>query len=83
MLAKAKVSISGTLALSNSTTATNTYTQIIAAGKSGNAMYVSWGKDVSYRKFRLNADCTQTTLSSGRIKYPSISKGWYFWLTSS
>lgn len=50
VLARAKVSISGTLSTSKSTSATNTYSRTITAGKYGNARYVSWGKSVSYRK---------------------------------
>lgn len=83
VLARAKVSVSGSLTLSNSTTATNTYHQDISRGKYGNARYVSWGKEVSYVKTRLNANCTSTKLASGKIKYPSTSEGWTYWETNS
>jgi hypothetical protein len=83
VLAKAKVSISASLSTSNSTSTTNTYERNITAGKYGHAQYVSWGKTVSYRKSRVNSNCTTTLLATGTIKFPSTSEGWYYWETSS
>lgn len=83
VLAKAQVSISAQLSTTNSTSATNTFSKDITAGKYGNAQYVSWGQDVSYTKRRLNRDCTTTTIATGKIKFPSSKEGWYYWETSS
>lgn len=83
VLAQAKLSVDASLMKSNSTSATNTYSRKITAGKFGNVQYVSYGKRVSFRKYRLNADCSTTTLtSSGSITYPSSVEGWYYWETS-
>jgi hypothetical protein len=83
VLASAKVSISASLSTSNSTSTTNTYTHKITAGMYGHAQYVSWGQTVSYRKSRVNSNCTTTLLATGTIKFPSTSEGWYYWETSS
>lgn len=83
VLAKAKVSISASLSKTNSTGATNTYTHKITKKKYGHAQYVSWGKKVSYRKYRINRNCTTTTLATGTINFPSSEEGWYYWETSS
>ncbi|WP_141824457.1 hypothetical protein [Humibacillus xanthopallidus] len=83
VLAKAKVSISASLSTSNSTSTTNTYTRKITSGMYGHAQYVSWGETVSYRKSRVNANCTTSLLATGTIKFPSTSEGWYYWETSS
>jgi hypothetical protein len=83
VLAKAKVSLSASLALSNSTTTTHTYSRGIAAGKYGHVQYVSWGQTVTYRKYRINSNCSTTTLATGKIKYPSSEEGWYYWETAS
>lgn len=82
VLARAKVSVSGALSTSNSTGSTNTYTRNIASGKMGNAQYVSYGKDISYTKYRINYNCSTTTLATGRIKYPTSTEGWYYWETT-
>lgn len=72
------------LTQSNSTSSTNTYSRKITTGKFGNVQHVSYGKKVNFRKHRLNADCTTTTLTSnGSITYPSRVEGWYYWETSS
>lgn len=83
VLARATASLSRSLASSNSTASTNTYERHISRDKYGNARYVSWGQEVSYQKFRINRDCTRTTLASGKIQYPSESEGWYYWETGS
>ena len=83
VLAKAKVSISGSLAYTNTTSTTHTYRRVISKGKYGHVQYVSWGKAVNYRKYRRNANCTTTTLARGTIKFPSSEEGWYYWQTSS
>lgn len=83
VLAQAKMSVDASLTQSNSTSATNTYSRKITAGKFGNVQYVSYGKKVNFRKYRLNADCSTTTLTSGgSITYPSSVEGWYYWETS-
>ncbi len=83
VLAKAKVSISASLSKTNSTGATNTYSHKITKKKYGHAQYVSWGKKVSYRKYRINRNCSTTTLATGTINFPSNEEGWYYWETSS
>lgn len=84
VLAQAKLSVDANLTQSNSTSSTNTYSRKITTGKFGNVQYVSYGKKVNFRKYRLNADCTTTTLTSnGSITYPSRVEGWYYWETSS
>ena len=70
VLAKAKVSLSASLALSNSTTTTHTYSRGIAAGKYGHVQYVSWGQTVTYRKYRINSNCSTTTLATGKSSTP-------------
>ncbi|MFT3970970.1 MAG: hypothetical protein QM695_12025 [Micropruina sp.] len=82
VLAKAKVSISGTLSKTNSTGATNTYSHKITKKKYGHAQYVSWGKKVNYRKYRINRDCRTTTIATGTINFPSSEEGWYYWETA-
>lgn len=84
VLAQAKLSVDANLTQSNSTSSTNTSSRKITTGKFGNVQYVSYGKKVNFRKYRLNADCTTTTLTSnGSITYPSRVEGWYYWETSS
>lgn len=83
VLAKAKVSISGTLSKTNSTSSTHTYSHDITKGKYGHVQYVSWGKKVNYRKYRTNANCSTTTIATGTINFPSSEEGWYYWETSS
>ncbi|MDQ1295188.1 MAG: integrase/recombinase XerD [Actinomycetota bacterium] len=83
ILAKAKVSVSASLSKSNATTTTNQATIEIPAGKYGSLQYVSWGKDITWSKVRTNANCSTTTLLSGRIKFPTKSEGWYKSITSS
>lgn len=83
VLAQAQLSVDASLTQSNTTSATNTYSRKITAGKFGNVQYVSYGKKVNFRKYRLNADCSTTTLTSGgSITYPSSVEGWYYWETS-
>ena len=83
VLARATAQLSTSLARTNSTASTNTYERRISKDKYGNARYVSWGQDVSYQKFRINRDCSRTTLATGRIQYPSNAEGWYYWETAS
>gem|GEM_PF-5446993 len=83
VLAQAKLSVDASLTQSNTTSATNTYSRKITAGKFGNVQYVSYGKRVNFRKYRRNADCSTTTLTSGgSITHPSSVEGWYCWETS-
>jgi len=42
-----------------------------------------WGQTVSYRKSRVNANCTTALLATGTMKFPSTSEGWYYWENSS
>ncbi len=83
VLARATAHLSTSLAQTNSTASTNTYERYISRDMYGNARYVSWGQEVSYKKFRINRDCSRTTLATGRIQYPSDSEGWYYWETGS
>jgi hypothetical protein len=83
VLARATAHLSTSLAKTNSTASTNTYERHISRDKYGNAKYVSWGEEVAYKKFRINRDCSRTTLATGRIQYPSESEGWYYWETGS
>ncbi|PRY12189.1 hypothetical protein [Kineococcus rhizosphaerae] len=83
VLAKAKVEISASLTKTNSTSATNTYTRNITAGKFGNARYVSYGRTVSWYRGYISPTCTVVKTSSGTIRFPSTSEGWYYWETSS
>lgn len=83
IFAKAKVSVSASLTKTNSTTTTHTYSHKISKGKYGNVKYVSWGKKVTWKKSRVNPNCTTTVLGSGSINFPSTSEGWYYWETSS
>lgn len=82
VLAKAKVNVSASLTLSTSNTTTHRYEQDIAPGKLGHLQYVNYGKQVSYRKYRLNYNCTTTTLATGTIKYPAAGEGWKYWETT-
>src|SRR4051794_32245596 len=52
IFAKAKVSISASLTLSNTTGTTITYHHKITAGKYGHLQYVSWGKKVNWKKYQ-------------------------------
>jgi hypothetical protein len=83
VLARATAHLSASLARTNSTASTNTYERHISRDKYGNARYVSWGQEVAYKKFRINRDCSRTTVATGRIQYPSNSEGWYYWETES
>lgn len=83
VLAKAKLSVSASLTASNTTGVTNSFSHSITDGKFGNTQYVSYGKEVSYRKVRLNSNCSSTTLSAGKIKFPSTTEGWFYWESNS
>lgn len=83
VLAKAKVEVSASLTLTNSSTVTNNYSHPITKGKYGNAQYVSWGRTVNWKKFYIDAKCKTTTKATGTIKFPAASEGWYYWETSS
>ncbi len=83
VLAKAKVSISGTIGGSNTTNTTNSVKLTAPAGKYAHGQYVSYGKSVSWRKYRVNASCTTSTLASGRINFPTNKEGWYTWVSST
>lgn len=83
VLAKAKTSISAALTGSKTTSTDHKFRREIASGMYGNVRYVSWGKKVTYRKYRINANCSTTTLARGSMNIPSDSEGWYYWETSS
>ena len=80
VLAKAKVSISASLTTSNSSSLSNSVTLEAGAGQYAHGQYVSWGRSVSYRKYRTNYNCSTTTLATGTIKFPSTGEGWYTWV---
>jgi hypothetical protein len=83
ILAKAKISIKASLERTNSTSTTHTYSHKISKGRFGHVRYVSWGKRVTWTKYRDNATCTTTKLASGVISFPSVEEGWYYWETRS
>ena len=83
VLAKAKVSISASLTLTNSTSMSNAVTLTAGRGQYAHARYVSWGKKVTYRKYRMNYNCTTTTLATGTINFPTTSEGWYTWVNNT
>ena len=84
ILAEAKVQVSATLTLSNPTTATNTATVNIPAGKYATLRYVSYGKKINWKKARLSGNCqSETVLATGTIIYPTSSECWNLtWSTS-
>lgn len=86
VLAKAKVSISASLTKTNTTTTTHTYRHTISSTKYGHAQYVSWGKNVSWRKYQIytgsGGACAVRTLATGKIKFPTNSEGWRYWETT-
>ena len=84
VLAKAKTSLSLEIQLSN----THNHAELghFGCGSKGqyaHARYVSWSKKVTYRKYRVHANCTSTTISTGTINYPTPNEGWYTWVDSS
>ena len=83
ILAQAKFSIKASLEKTNSTGTTHTYSHNIRAGRYGHVQYVSWGKRVTWTKYRVNANCTVTRLANGVIRFPSREEGWYYWETRS
>lgn len=83
VLAKAKTSLGLELLASNSTTTTNSVTLKAPKGKYAHGQYVAWGKQIKYRKFRVNANCSTTTLGTGTIKYPQANEGWRTWVDST
>lgn len=82
VLAKAKVSISASLTASNSTSITNSVLLTAPAGKYTHGQYVAWGKRVTYRNYRVNSNCSTSTIASGVIDYPTSSEGWHTWIDS-
>ena len=80
VLAKAKASISASLTLSNGSSLTNSVTLTAGAGQYAHGRYVSWGRSVSYTKYRTNYNCSTTVLARGTIKFPTTSEGWYTWV---
>lgn len=83
VLAKAKTSLGLELLTSNSTTTTNSVTLKAPKGQYAHGQYVAWGKQIKYRKYRVNANCSTTTLRTGTIKYPQANEGWRTWVDSS
>src|SRR4051812_12887025 len=82
VLASAKVSIQASLEKTNSTSTTHTYSHVIDKGKYGHVQFVSWGQDVTWKKYRQNGNCTTTLIDSGKIRFPAVEEGWYFWQTN-
>lgn len=83
ILARAKASIKASLEKTNTTGTTHTYSHNIRAGRYGHVQYVSWGKRVTWAKYRVNGNCTSTLITAGVIRFPSTEEGWYYWETTT
>lgn len=84
VLAKAKVSISGTLGRTTGKTTTHTYSHKISSNRYGHAKYVNWGKQVKWVKKRRWSNCDTKVLAHGTIDFPSTdTEGWVYWETKS
>ena len=83
VIASAKVEVSSSLTRSVSVSIGHRYTHKIRAKRYGHLQYGSWGKKLTWRKYRYNANCTTTLLRSGTAKIPTRQVGWKYWETSS
>lgn len=83
VLVSVKASVSTTLAKSYTVGVVIKYTHPISANKFGNLQYVSFGKRIGYKHYRLNRNCSTTLLNQGVVNYPTNSLGWYFWESNS
>jgi hypothetical protein len=83
VIASAKVEVSSSLTRSVGVTVGHRYTHRISAHRYGHMQYGSWGRKVSWRKIRANANCTTTVLSRGTAWIPTRQVGWKYWETRS
>ncbi|WP_206318191.1 hypothetical protein [Actinacidiphila epipremni] len=84
LFAKAKVSVSSTVATSVSVTVGHTYSHTITAGKYGNAQYGSWGYKITWSEYINNGPaCLSHLYATGSATLPTDSTGWKYWETAS
>jgi hypothetical protein len=84
IFAKAKVSVSSTVATSVSITVGHTYTHNITSNKYGNAQYGSWGYKIKWTEYINNGPaCLSHVYATGSATLPTSSTGWKYWETSS
>ncbi|MFB6722039.1 hypothetical protein ACFCV3_17830 [Kribbella sp. NPDC056345] len=83
VVASAKASISATVRGSVKITVGHTVSKNIARGKYLNSHYGSWGKKFDYYHYRVNRDCSTTSLGRGYDQWvPTTSRGWKFFHSS-
>jgi hypothetical protein len=83
VFAKAKVSVSASITKTNTSTVSHNYSHRITPGKYGHAQYVSWGKKVTWKKYRDTPQCRTELIASGTIKFPTNQEGWRYWEAAS
>ncbi|MEV7401554.1 hypothetical protein AB0N93_14300 [Streptomyces sp. NPDC091267] len=84
IIAKAKTTVSVSIAASFAIAVGHTYTHDIGKKKYGHLQYGSWGYKLSWAKYASSADrCHIVKVSTGTAKLPTKSMGWKYWETSS
>lgn len=78
VLASAKLTVSASVTTTTTVSATHEFHHDIRPKHYGNVRYYAYGKRISYRKYRLNVNCSTSTLNTGIISYPGIQEGWYY-----
>lgn len=83
VIAKAKATVSGTIARSVTARLSHTYRRNITNGKYGNAQLGSWARQVTWKKWQDTKDCKTKLLASGTAMLPTEKIGVKYWETSS
>ena len=83
VLASAKIEVSSSLTRSVGVSVGHKYTHKIGAKRYGHMQYGSWGRKVTWRKYRDNGNCTTTLLRRGTAWIPTREVGWKYWETRS
>ncbi|MFE7395181.1 hypothetical protein [Streptomyces sp. NPDC057557] len=84
VLAEVKAEFTAKVVLEVGVTVGHSYTHAIPAKKYGHMQYGSWGRKVSWAKYKTSSDrCSKVKIGSGTAKLPTNSTGWRYWETNS